>query len=58
MSIFRGKAVTSVYRKSNIIKSVYRGLQLVWTGVRSCFGSGMWVGDKTWIGSEMWRGSK
>lgn len=58
MSIFRGGRVALIYRKSNLIKSVYRGVQLVWTGVRSCFGSGLWVGDKPWIGSETWKGIK
>lgn len=45
-------------RKGDMVaQAVYRGLHLVWQAVRSCFGSGRWVGSKPWIGSERWKGT-
>ena len=40
------------------LAAVYHGLRLVWMAVRSCFGSGVWIGSKPWIGSEMWKAHK
>lgn len=40
------------------ISAVYHGIRLVWQAVRSCFGSGIWIGNKPWIGSEKWKGHR
>lgn len=40
------------------LQAVYHGLRLVWQAVRSCFGSGVWIGNKPWIGSEKWKGHR
>jgi len=37
--------------------AVYRGAVLIWQGIRSCFGSGHWVGAKPWLGKEGWKGN-
>jgi len=39
----------------NVVTEVYRGAQLVWTAIRSCFGAGFWVNDKPWLNSEGWK---
>ena len=54
--IFRnGKEVTAVYLGEKVIASVYHGTVLVWSAVRSCFGSGRWIGKKPWLGKERWK---
>lgn len=52
------KEITAIYLGSKAISMVYRGTVLVWQAVRSCFGSGHWVGGKPWIGKEAWKYSK
>lgn len=36
--------------------AIWRGGRLIWEGLRSCFGSGVWRGDKAWRGDDGWRG--
>lgn len=40
------------------IGAIYKGTQLVWltiyNAVKSCYGSGTWLGDKPWI-EDNWR---
>ena len=40
------------------IGAIYRGTQLIWLtvydAIKSCFGSGTWLGDKPWIGTDEW----
>lgn len=37
------------------VTAVYRGAQLVWEAVRSCFGAGFWLNDKPWLNNEGWK---
>lgn len=41
------------------IGAIYRGSTLVWrtiyNAVKSCFGSGTWLGDKPWLGGDTWK---
>lgn len=39
-----------------LLSVIYAKGKLVWQAVRSCFGSGKWVGEKPWIGEEKWKG--
>ena len=38
---------------------IYQGANLLWmtvyNAVRSCFGSGTWLGDKLWLGDDTWK---
>ncbi len=45
------------YHGSRAIAAVYKGLELVWTAVRSCFGKGYWINDKPWVDTDAWRNS-
>lgn len=37
------------------ITAVYKGLRLVWTAIRSCFGKGYWINDKPWVNTDAWK---
>jgi len=52
------KENTLIYLGSKAISAGYKGVVLIWQAVRSCFGSGHWVGKKPWIGKEGWKYSK
>lgn len=28
---------------------------VIWMGIRSCFGSGVWIGAKPWLGNDSWK---
>ena len=34
---------------------IYARGKLIWQAVRSCFGSGTWIGEKPWLGDETWK---
>lgn len=53
-----GKEITALFYRTKIITAVYHGANLVWQAVRSCFGSGVWIGAKPWLGSEAWKNTK
>ena len=57
--MFKGKNEIVIIKAFGLIlSSVYLGVKLVWDAIRSCFGSGKWVGNKPWIGKEKWKGFK
>ena len=37
------------------IAAVYKGFELVWTAIRSCFGKGYWMDDKPWVDEDAWK---
>lgn len=41
------------------IGAIYQGTKLVWrtiyNAIKSCFGSGTWLGDKPWLGDDSWK---
>jgi hypothetical protein len=41
------------------IGAIYQGTKLVWrtvyNAIKSCFGSGTWLGDKSWLGDDTWK---
>ena len=41
------------------IGAIYQGTELVWrtiyNAIKSCFGSGTWLGEKLWLGDDLWK---
>jgi hypothetical protein len=58
MPIHHTKNISFVYYGNIAISAVYRGAVLIYNAVRSCFGSGMWMGEKPWIGTDAWNSNK
>lgn len=50
----KGREITEIYQGNKTIKAVYKGAQLVWQAVRSCFGKGFWINEKPWNNQEGW----
>lgn len=38
-----------------VVNEIYRGANLVWAAIRSCFGAGFWVNEKPWLNTEGWK---
>lgn len=38
-----------------VVTEIYRGAQLVWEAINSCFGSGAWFNDKPWSNTDGWK---
>lgn len=50
-----GKEIAAIYYGKVALSAIYKGSVLIWQAVRSCFGSGRWIGKKPWIGKERWK---
>lgn len=55
MISINGVRVSTITRNGKKVTSMYRNGKLIFQSVRSCFGSGIWVGNKPWIGAEVWK---
>lgn len=67
--IFKGKNLILRVQKAVVdetgksiqrnIGAIYQGTQLVWrtiyNAIKSCFGSGTWLGDKLWSQDDSWK---
>ena len=56
------KQVTDILTGKSVQKNIgaiYQGTKLVWrtvyNAIKSCFGSGTWLGDKPWLGDDNWK---
>lgn len=50
-----GKEVTAVYVGQIVITAVYNGSRMIWSAIRSCFGSGYWQRSKPWSRTDGWK---
>lgn len=37
------------------LEEIRHGANLLWTAIRSCFGSGHWINEKPWVNSDGWK---
>lgn len=48
------KEIMAVYAGKTPITAIYKGAQLVWESIRSCFGRGFWVDEAPWNDDDAW----
>lgn len=51
------KEIVAINKQKKIVQAIYKGAYLVWQGIRSCFGGGMWFNDKPWLNDDGWKNS-
>lgn len=49
------KEIVALYRSGKTLQAMYKGIHLIWQGIRSCFGGGFWFNEKPWINDEIWK---
>ena len=50
----REKSVSAIIKNNRYVGAVYRGTQLLWQYIRSCFGRGYWINEKPWSNENGW----
>jgi hypothetical protein len=48
------KSVNAIIKRNKYIAAVYKGTQLLWQYIRSCFGRGYWINEKPWSNDNGW----
>ena len=38
-----------------VFLEVHKGSRIIWTGARSCYGSGAWDNIKPWLNDDGWK---
>ena len=38
-----------------VVLEIYKGANLVWTAIKSCFGRGFWINEKPWVNTDSWK---
>lgn len=51
----KGKEPEALRVGKRPVAALYLGARLIWEGVKSCFGSGVWRDDKPWRDDDGWR---
>lgn len=49
------KEIVALYKSGKVLQASYKGVHLIWQGIRSCFGGGFWVNSKPWINDDVWK---
>jgi hypothetical protein len=49
------KEIVAQYSNKKTVQIIYKGLHIIWQGIRSCFGSGAWHNEKPWLNDESWK---
>ena len=47
--------IIALYKQGKPLQATYKGVHLIWQGIRSCFGGGFWINDKPWLDEEGWK---
>lgn len=49
------KEITQIFKNNIAILVIYKGSQIIWEGINSCFGKGFWLNKKPWVNKHSWR---
>ena len=45
----------AIYHEGQTILTVYHNGEIVWQGIKSCFGAGLWRNDMPWKNDDVWK---
>lgn len=48
------RGITAIIKDNKYVAAVYKGTQLIWQYIRSCFGRGYWINEKPWSNDNGW----
>lgn len=54
MVYFNKKEIYQIIKENKTITYVYKGLHMVYEGIKACF-SGIWRGNKKWLSDAKWK---
>lgn len=49
------KELESSFIGGKIVTQIYKGLNLAWEAIKSCFGAGFWKNEAPWSNTEGWK---
>lgn len=49
------KDVSAIRIGQKVIMAVYKGGQLIWESISSCFGAGYWINNYPWKNTDAWK---
>lgn len=55
MIYHKGKSIEHIFFKSRVVTQVWYMAKMVWTSIRSCFGTGIWKSEAPWLGEDEWK---
>ena len=55
---YNNKEIYEIVKSQNQIAYLRKGLVLIWSAIRSCFGTGIWYQNKKWIGTDKWKNNR
>lgn len=56
MAIFiKDKEITSIKAKNKNITFIYKGSQLIWEEIRSCYGKSYYINNYPWSNEDGWK---
>ena len=55
---YNNKEISQIYKSKKVITYVFKGIRLVWEGIKSCFSGGIWYQEKKWLNEAKWKDKK
>ena len=50
-----GKGMETQMKSGSMVETMWRNGKIIWQGIRSCFGGGLWLNNKPWLNDDAWK---
>lgn len=50
-----GSGIETMMMSGGMVETMWRNGHIIWQGIRSCFGGGLWLDDKPWLDDDAWK---